>query len=202
MTESGTVFIASLDRQQTSASATAAKPGQRGTKKVRVRWNRSLYKFLLSIATKANPRRCGFTKRLHRKWESQYLPSCSLFALAARLYKVRKHFRISPRHPEANNDVDAVLASLENTDAVMNTLADKKEVSRSPNETLNSMPHMPKEEVLKTLWEYLADKGDFSKRERLPVKLSSKEGLRELINEAAEAVLSPEDTPWQLNCLL
>ena len=144
MTESGTVFTASLDRQQTSASVTAAKPGQGGTKKVRVRWNQSLDKFLLSIVTEANPRRYVFTKKLHSKWESQYLPSCSLFALAARLYKVHKHFQISPRDPEANSDVDAVLFSLENTDAVMNTLANTKEVSMSPNETPNSMPHCRK----------------------------------------------------------
>ena len=90
----------------------------------------------------------------------------------------------------------------------MITLADTQEVSQSqsPNETPNSMPHLPKEEVLKTLREELveatADEWDFSKRERHPVKVNIEEGLRELINEAAEAVLSPEDMLWQLNCLL
>ena len=68
------------------------------------------------------------------------------------------------------------------------------------------MPHLPKEEVLKILREELAeaaaDEGDFSKRERHPVKVNIEEGLREVNNEVAEAVLSPEDTLWQLNCLL
>ena len=130
--------------------------------------------------------------------------------MSARLYKVRKHFRISPRDPEANSDVDAVLACLENIGAVMTTLADTQEVSQSqspsPNETPNSMPHLPKKVVLKILREELAeaaaDEGDFSKRERHPVKVNIEEGLRELNNEAAEAVLSPEDTLWQLSCLL
>ena len=90
----------------------------------------------------------------------------------------------------------------------MTTLADTQEVSQSqsPNETPNSMPHLPKKVVLKILREELAeaaaDEGDFSKRERHPVKVNIEEGLRELNNEAAEAVLSPEDTLWQLSCLL
>ena len=135
--------------------------------------------------------------RLHSKWESQHLPSCCLSALAARLYKVRKHFRISPREPEADSDVDAVIASLESTDAAMNTVTQK--VSQSPSETPISMPQLPNEkQVLKTLREELAeataDEGDFSRRDRLPVKVSSEEGLRELINEVAEATLRPEDT--------
>ena len=205
MTESGTAFTAGLNRQQASASATAVKPGQGGPKKVRVRWNRSLDKILLSTATEANPRRRGFTKRLHSKWETQHLPSCSLSALAARLYKVRKHFRISPRDPEAGSDVGAVIASLENTESAMNTVT--QEVSQSPKETPISKPQLPnEEEVLKALREELAeaaaDEGDFSKRERLPIKVSSEEGLQERINEAAEATLRPEDTLWQLNCLL
>ena len=143
--------------------------------------------------------------RLHSKWESQHLPSCCLSALAARLYKVRKHFRINPREPEADSDVNAVIASLESTDAAMNTMT--QEVSQIPSKTPISMPQSPnEEEVLKTLREELAeaaaDEGDFSRRERLPDKVSSEEGLRELINEVAEATLRPEDTLWQLNWLL
>ena len=101
--------------------------------------------------------------------------------------------------------MDAVIAFLESTDAAMNTVT--QEVNQSPSETPISMPQLPNEkEVLKTLREELAeaaaDEGDFSRTERLPVKVSSEEGLRELINEVAEATLRPEDTLCQLNCLV